>query len=201
MQKGPQAGRHSTDPSSPMRRSCAFCCVLVFGLQEVQHACDRLLDRWWRRWQQPDSSDGTSQLTEYACLFKHWEHLEAKQQYQFASDMPSQLQQLLQQLGTFNHTLAAHVHKWGGRGARLAGLACGTCGAPRTERHLLLECPACQPPCYAGAYPICLLVQGPTHSPLCQGSITLPCGPPPVMDHACTLGSVIGLSSAYVQWL
>jgi hypothetical protein len=116
--------------------------VLVFDLEEVQMACSHQLEEWWQGWQQPDSTDSTSQLRQYALLFKHWRHLDANEHYLFAAGMPKQLQYLLLRLRAFNLTLAAHVYKWGGRGERAGGPACGMCGEPETEQHLLFECPA-----------------------------------------------------------
>jgi hypothetical protein len=116
--------------------------VLVFDLDELQMACEHRLERQWQVWQQPDCVDSKPQLRQYALMFKHWEHVDSKEHYLFEASMPKQLQYLLLRLRTFNLTLAAHVHKWGGRGERAAGPACGMCGEAETEQHLLFDCPA-----------------------------------------------------------
>ena len=107
-------------------------------------ACAQQLDAWWQQWQCDEAAAGGKLVHQYACMFKHWGHLEAKEQYLFGTTVPQQLQRLLLQLRCFNIKLATHTHNWGGRTEQQRGPNCRLChmDAVESEYHLLFECPA-----------------------------------------------------------
>jgi hypothetical protein len=118
--------------------------VRVFNLDELQMACDHMLEQLWQQWGSEEAVSGSTQLRQYARLFKHWRHLDAKEQYLFTNSIPPQLQHLLLQLRCFNLKLATHVSHWGGRGAQAVGPNCGMCcmHAVESEHHVVFQCPA-----------------------------------------------------------